>query len=56
MDDGTEITGRFEVADAPIGWMLVDPLGELVFVFNDREEAETVAFENNHRLWPAEFH
>jgi hypothetical protein len=56
MDDGTEITGRFEVTDAPIGWMLVDPLGELVFVYGDRQEAEEAALENNHRLWPDQFH
>ena len=56
MDDSTEITGRFEVADAAIGWMLVDPLGEVIYVFDDRNEADNVAFENNHRLWPEEFH
>lgn len=56
MQDGIEITGRFEVADAAVGWLLVDPLGELVYIFNDRNEADTAAFENNHRLWPAEFH
>ena len=56
MDDGTELTGRFEVADAPAGWMLMDPLGEVVFVFNDRKEADAAALENNHRLWPTEFH
>ena len=56
MDDDTEITGRFEVEGADIGWMLLDPLGELVFTFTDRKEADAAAFENNHRLWPAEFH
>ena len=29
MDDDTEIRGRFEVENAAIGWMLLDPLGEL---------------------------
>ena len=47
---------RFEVEGAVIGWMLLDPLGELVFTFVDRKEADEAAFENNHRLWPAEFH
>ena len=56
MEDGTEITGRFEVAGTPAGWVLVDPLGEVVHVFDDMKEANTAAFENNHRLWPAEFH
>lgn len=55
MDYGTEISGRFEVTNAPAGWMLLDPLGEVVFVFNDRNEADAAAFENNHRLWPAEY-
>lgn len=56
MGHDTEITGRFEVESAAIGWMLLDPFGELVFTFNDRKEADEAAFENNHRLWPAEFH
>lgn len=56
MEDGTEITGRFEVAGTPAGWVLVDPLGEVVHVFDDKKEANTAAFENNHRLWPTEFH
>jgi hypothetical protein len=56
MDERTEITGRFEVENAPVGWMLLDPLGELVFTFSDRKEADAAAFENNHRLWPGEFH
>ena len=56
MEDGTEITGRFEVAGTPAGWVLVDPLGEVVHVFDDMKEANTAAFENNQRLWPAEFH
>lgn len=52
----TELTGRFEVTDAAIGWMLLDPLGDVVFTYSDRHEADAAAFENNHRLWPAEFH
>jgi hypothetical protein len=56
MDDRTELAGRFEVADAPAGWMLLDPLGEVVYVFNDRDEADAAALENNHRLWPTEYH
>ena len=56
MDHDTEITRRFEVEGAVIGWMLLDPLGELVFTFVDRKEADLAACENNHRLWPAEFH
>jgi hypothetical protein len=56
MDDCTEIKGRFEVEDAAVGWMLLDPLGELVFTFSNRKEADAAAFENNHRLWPAEFY
>ena len=56
MDNDTEITGRFEVEDAAIGWRLIDPLGEIVHTFTDRDEADAAAFENNHRLWPAEFY
>lgn len=56
MDYVNEITGRFEVADAVAGWVLIDPLGELVFTYSDRKEADAAALENNHRLWPAEFH
>ena len=56
MDHDTEITGRFEVENPAIGWMLLDPFGELVCTFADRKEADAAAFENNHRLWPAEFH
>ena len=55
MDDDTEITGRFEVEGAAIGWMLLDPLGELVFTFADRKEADAAAFENRRGLWRAEF-
>ncbi|MFT3897386.1 MAG: hypothetical protein QM719_06785 [Thermomonas sp.] len=55
MDDSTEITGRFEVAGAAVGWMLLDPLGEVVFTYADKDEADAAAFANNHRLWPAEF-